>query len=367
MPRLISTDQKLEQELHEMLMHAECVLSFKNFVMRFFPWGIKGKPLEHFSQPHRWQLEFMEAVDVHCHSNVNNSNPTIFKCAISAGRGIGKTTLNAWMMLWLISTRPGMSIICIANSETQLKNTLWAEVSKWLSMLPHRHWFEMQSLSLHPSGWYAELLEQSMGIDSKHYTITCRTYSEERPDTFVGPHNTHGMAVFNDEASGTPDIINKSILGFFTELNPNRFWIMTSNTRRLNGWFYDIFNIPLEDWKRYQIDTRTVEGIDSGFHEGIISRYGLDSDVARIEILGQFPQQEVNNFIPHNYIEEAMSREAIDDLYAPLIMGCDIAGEGGDKTGVVFRRGNIIEHIFDWSAKLIQETIQEGCPVGSSI
>lgn len=176
---------------------------------------------------------------------------------------------------------------------------------------------------------------------------------------FVGHHNTKGIAVFIDEASGTPDVINNSILGFFTELNPNRFWIMTSNPRRLSGWFYDIFNKPFEDWKRYQIDTRTVEGIDPSLNEGIISRYGIDSDEARIEVLGQFPQQEVNSFIPHNYILEAMDREAVRDEYAPLIMGCDIAGEGGDKTVVLFRRGNIIEDIFNWSGLLIQETNQK--------
>ncbi|RPD37189.1 hypothetical protein C0030_003565 [Candidatus Liberibacter solanacearum] len=30
-------------------------------------------------------------------------------------------------------------------------------------------------------------------------------------------------------------------------------------------------------------------------------------------------------------------------------MGCDVAEEGGDKTVVMFRRGNIIENTFYWS------------------
>ncbi|KQC48736.1 terminase [Candidatus Liberibacter solanacearum] len=349
MTRELPTKIEHEQELMELMFSDDIKLSFTNFVLRLFPWSEANTSLANFSRPRRWQLDFMEAVDTDCLFNVDNPDPKIFKGAVSAGRGIGKTTLNAWMMLWLISTRPGMSIICLANSETQLKSTLWAEVSKWLSMLPNKHWFEMQSLSLHPAVWYAEALEKNFGIDSKHYTITCRTYSEERPDTFVGHHNTYGMAIFNDEASGTPDVINTSILGFFTENNANRFWVMTSNPRRLNGWFYDIFNAPLDDWQRFQIDTRTVEGIDPSFHEGIISRYGLDSDVTRVEVLGQFPQQDINSFIPFYRIEEALNREPIKDPYAPLIMGCDIAGEGGDNTVVVLRRGTNIEHIFDWS------------------
>ncbi|QOI69833.1 terminase large subunit [Liberibacter phage P-PA19-2] len=356
MSRELPTNPETEQKLFDLMWSDEIKLSFSNFVLHFFPWGEKGTPLEGFSAPRSWQLEFMEVVDAHCLNSVNNPNPEVFKGAISAGRGIGKTTLNAWFVLWLMSTRPGISVICLANSETQLKTTLWAEVSKWLSLLPNKHWFEMQSLSLHPAPWYSDVLHCSLGIDSKHYSTMCRTYSEERPDTFVGHHNTYGMAIINDEASGTPDVINLGILGFLTEQNANRFWIMTSNPRRLSGKFYEIFNKPLDDWKRFQIDTRTVEGIDPSFHEGIIARYGLDSDVTRVEVCGQFPQQDIDSFIPQQYIVEALERVAIPDPYAPLIMGCDIAGEGEDKTVVVLRRGNIIERIFDWSGELIEVT-----------
>ncbi|QTP63887.1 terminase [Candidatus Liberibacter africanus] len=356
MSRELPTSPETEQELFDLMWSREFKLSFTNFVLHFFPWGERCTSLANFSRPRKWQCDFMEAVDDHCVKNRNNPNPKIFKSAVSAGRGIGKTTLNAWMMLWLISTRPGMSVICLANSETQLKSTLWAEVSKWLSLLPNKHWFEMQSLSLHPAVWYSEALEKNFGIDSKHYTITCKTYSEERPDTFVGHHNTHGMAVIEDEASGVPCVINTTIQGFFTEKNANRFWVMTSNPRRLEGWFYEIFNKPLNDWKRYQIDTRDVEGIDPSFHEGIIARHGIDSDVTRVEVLGQFPQQEINSFIPERMIKEALERPPRSDPGAPLIMGCDPAEEGGDNTVVVLRRGDMIEHIFDWSGLPIDAT-----------
>ncbi|MDI1494439.1 MAG: terminase, partial [Candidatus Liberibacter asiaticus] len=104
------------------------------------------------------------------------------------------------------------------------------------------------------------------------------------------------------------------------------------------------------------IDTRTVEGIDPSFHEGIIARYGLDSDVTRVEVCGQFPQQDIDSFIPLNIIEEALNREPCPDPYAPLIMGCDIAEEGGDNTVVVLRRGPVIEHLFDWSKTDLRTT-----------
>ncbi|MBY7649981.1 MAG: terminase, partial [Candidatus Liberibacter europaeus] len=111
----------------------------------------------------------------------------------------------------------------------------------------------------------------------------------------------------------------------------------------------DIFNKPLDDWKRFQIDTRTVEGIDPSFHEGLISSYGLDSDIVKVDVLGQFPNQETNSFIPLDRIEEAINREVAFNPYEPLIMGCDPAEMGGDNTVVVLRRGLVVEHIFEWS------------------
>lgn len=359
MSRELPTNPKAEQELHELVMRPEYVLSFTNFVRRFFRWGEEGTPLEHFDAPRSWQLDFMLDVDLHCLANVDNPNPKIFKGAISAGRGIGKTTLNAWIMLWLISTRPGISVICLANSETQLKSTLWAEVSKWLAMMPNRHWFEMQSLSLHPASWYADLLKTDLGIDSRHYYIMGRTYSEENPGAIVGNHNSIGMAYLIDESSDTPESITSRFPGSFTEINANRFWIMTSNPRRLSGLFYDIFNKPLEDWKRYQIDTRTVEGIDPSFYEEIIARHGIDSDIVKVDVLGQFPNQEINSFIPFERIEEAINRQVSPDPYAPLIMGCDLAEMGGDNTVVVLRRGYVVEHIFEWSEVALDVTVRK--------
>ncbi|RPD37674.1 terminase [Candidatus Liberibacter solanacearum] len=349
MTRELPTSPETEQELFNKTLSPYYALSFERFVQDFFPWGVSGTPLEDFPSIRGWQLDFIRSVDANVRENVDNPDPKIFKGAVAGGRGIGKSAINAWMMLWVMSTRPGISVICVANSETQLKTTLWADTSRWLSMLPNKHWFEMQSLSLHPAQWYSDTLLKTAGIDSKLYSITCRTYSEERPGAFVGMHNPIGTLLIIDEGADFPDSIDRSCNGFFTEKNANRFWIMTSNPRRLSGKFYDIFNKPLDDWKRFQVDTRDVEGIDPSFHEGLIASYGIDSDIVRMDVLGQFPNQDINSFIPLNIIEEALNREPYPDPYAPLIMGCDIAGEGGDNTVVVLRRGNIIEHIFDWS------------------
>ncbi|MBY7649728.1 MAG: terminase [Candidatus Liberibacter europaeus] len=356
MSRELPTNPKTEQELFKKTLSPYYALSFENFVQDFFPWKKPGTPLESFERPRPWQLDVIRSVDENNLFNVDNPNPKIYKCAIAGGRGIGKSAINAWMMLWAMSTRPGISVICVANSETQLKTTLWADTSRWLSMMPNSHWFEMQSLSMHPSQWYAASLLKTTGIDSKQYSIMCRTYSEERPGTFVGMHNPIGTLLVVDEGADLPYSIDLACHGFFTEINANRFWIMTSNPRRLSGKFYDIFNKPLDDWKRFQIDTRTVEGIDPSFHEGLISSYGLDSDIVKVDVLGQFPNQEENSFIPHEYIEEAVKRKAYPDLYAPLIMGCDVAGEGKDKTVVILRRGNIIESIYHWSETNIEIT-----------
>ncbi|MBA5723852.1 terminase, partial [Liberibacter sp. Z1] len=129
-----SLNIKKEKELFDSVLSPEFVLSFEHFVESFFPWGEEGTPLANCPRIRSWQLDFIRSVDRYNIENTDNPNPTMYKGAVAGGRGIGKSALNAWLMLWFMSTRPGGSVICVANSETQLKTTLWADTSRWLSM-----------------------------------------------------------------------------------------------------------------------------------------------------------------------------------------------------------------------------------------
>lgn len=51
---------------------------------------------------------------------------------VRSGHGVGKSTVEAWVVIWFMVTRPFPKIPCTAPTQHQLFDILWAEVSKWL-------------------------------------------------------------------------------------------------------------------------------------------------------------------------------------------------------------------------------------------
>ena len=52
--------------------------------------------------------------------------------SVRSGHGVGKSTVEAWIVIWFMVTRPYPKIPCTAPTQHQLFDILWAEVSKWI-------------------------------------------------------------------------------------------------------------------------------------------------------------------------------------------------------------------------------------------
>lgn len=314
-----------------------------NFVMFAFPWGKEGTPLEKFKGPRTWQVEELKKIAAHIEMNKERIkeglDPIVYQLAISSGRGIGKSTLVAWLTLWMMTCHLGASVVITANNETQLKSKTWGEMGKWHTLLINSHWFEKTTMSLKPAPWFEESLKNQLKIDTGYYYAQAQLWSEEDPDGFAGTHNFAGMMLFFDEASGIPPPIWSVSEGFFTEPILHRYWINFSNPRRNTGTFYECFHKHRKFWNTRCIDSRTVEGTDKQVYEKIIDKYGEDSDEARIEVKGEFPRQGDRQFISREIVEAAQTRPLEKDGHAPIIMGVDVARFGDDSTVIRFRQG----------------------------
>lgn len=339
-PYTATQEQQLMTEIWDPLI-ADDPLAFVLFV---FPWGKKGTQLENFSGPRSWQREELLSIKSHIAENkkriINKELPLVYRSATSSGRGPGKSALVAWLNLWMMSTRLGATCINTANTEQQLKSRTWAELGKWHTLSINSHWFEKSALSLKPAQWFEKALKDQLKIDTGYYYSQAQLWSEENPDAFAGVHNHHGILVIFDEASGIPSPIWKVTEGFFTDPVPDRFHFVFSNPRRNTGEFFECFHRHRIYWRRRNLDSRTVEGTDHGVLQGIVDKYGEDSDEARIEVKGEFPRQGDRQFISREVIEGALER-VIDppDPWAPLIMGVDPARFGDDSTVIRFRQG----------------------------
>jgi len=314
-----------------------------NYVMYAFPWGRKNTPLEKFTGPRAWQkkvlLRMAKVIEENKGADMVGVPPKLFQLAVASGRGIGKSSLVGWLILWFMTTRLGGSVIVTANTEDQLKSRTWAELGKWHTLAINSHWFDKTALSLRPAPWFEKALKEQLQIDTGYYYALAQLWSEENPEAFAGVHNHAGVLLIFDEASGIPKPIWTVSEGFFTEPVVDRYWLAFSNPRRNTGSFFECFHGQRDYWERMSIDSRSVEGTDKAVLNQIISKYGEDSDEARKEVKGEFPRQGDNQFISRESVDMAKLREIERDDHAALIMGVDPARYGDDSTVIRFRQG----------------------------
>lgn len=334
-----------ERELMLDLWNPDLADDLLKFVLYVYPWGQRNTPLADLKGPRRWQAEDLDEISQSIKDNKERMAlgllPSMFRKATVSGRGVGKSAKVAWLVHWMESTRLGSTVIVTANGEPQLRSRTWPELGKWVTMAINSHWFDYQATSLRPAPWFKAAIERDLKIGTGYYYAQAQLWREEAPDAFAGAHNPNGMMLLMDEASGIPASICSVSEGFFTEPVPDRYWLNYSNGRRNSGHFYDSFNHPTisKSWRKRQLDSRTVEGTDPAVYQGIIDKYGANSDEARVEVYGQFPMQGEKQFIGNGLMHEAQVREVMPDPGAPLVMGVDIARQGRDSTVIRFRQG----------------------------
>jgi hypothetical protein len=332
-----SADQ--EQGLMSRLWSPQIANDPEKFVMFVFPWGETGTPLARYKGPRAWQRKVLRDIRDHIARNENTTAYEVLRMATASGRGIGKSALVSWLVLWMLTTRIGASVLVSANSEAQLRSITWAEITKWLAMLINSHWWEISATRITPAKWLSEIVERDLRKGTRYWGAEGRLWSEENPDAYAGLHNADGVLLIFDEASGIPDVIWDVSQGFWTENTPNRFWLAFSNPRRAQGYFYECFHAKRDFWVTQQIDSRTVEDTDKSVYEQIIAEYGEDSPQAKIEVYGEFPSQGDDQFIAPRLVDEAFKRPKYKDPGAPIVIGVDPARSGADSTVIAIRQG----------------------------
>lgn len=219
------------------------------FVHYAYPWGKPNSPFE--KGPRRWQLEELRALSDHVQEQSfryeNGLQPKIWRAAYSSGRGPGKSALFGMCAHWHMSTHIGAPTIVAANTEGQLRSKTFPEFAAWIGAAINSHWFTVETLRIVPAPWLLEIVrkipeEGGLGIDPKYWYVAGQTWSEDNPDAFAGAHSPYGMMLLFDEASGIHTRVWEVSEGFFTEVNPYRFWMAASQMRHRKGRFFEIFN-----------------------------------------------------------------------------------------------------------------------------
>lgn len=241
---------------------------------------------------------------------------------VRSGHGVGKSTVEAWVVIWFMVTRPFPKIPCTAPTQHQLFDILWAEVSKWLrnnkALANELIWTkEKVYMRGYPEEWFA----------------VARTAS--KPDALQGFHAEDVLYII-DEASGVDDDIFEPVLGALS--TPGARLLMCGNPTQLSGFFYDSHNKNRASYATFHIDGRKSSRVSQDFVQTIISMYGEDSDVFRVRVAGEFPLQEDDIFIPLSLVENSIMTEFSPRKSPNLVhIGCDVARFGDDKTVIGYK------------------------------
>jgi hypothetical protein len=245
---------------------------------------------------------------------------------------------------WQVSTHLGSTTIVAANTEGQMRTKTFPEYAVWFGSAVNRHWFEIETLRIVPKPWLLDLMRKSkeeggLEIDPKYWYVQGQTWTEDNPSAFAGTHNPRGLAVLFDEAAGIHSGVWDTTEGFFTEVNPYRFWIAASQMRNRSGRFYELFNDKQigHGWRTRTLSTRGMPGVDQTLVSDQIRRYGEDSDFVRVEIDGLPPRTSEDQFIPWDAVRAAQGNDLLPDYGQALVLGVDPAPRG--KTSWRFRQG----------------------------
>jgi hypothetical protein len=191
------------------------------FVQMFFPWREPGNPLEHFSGPDEWQCQELREIGEQvrkCASDGRNPVSPIRR-AVASGHGIGKSALVAWIVFWLMSTRPDSRSTVTANTYVQLETKTWAAIQQWHRLCLTAPWFVCTTNRLYHR-------------DSKEtWFCSPATCKEENSEAFAGRHAADASSFYIfDEASAVPDKIFEVAEGGLTDGHP--FILLYGNPRR---------------------------------------------------------------------------------------------------------------------------------------
>ena len=280
--------------------------------------------------PQKWQRKALDAI-------AQND-----RVAIKSGHGVGKTAFESWVVLWWLMTHYPCKVAVTANSAHQLSDVLWTEIDRWARNMPQA---------------FKDLLEfKSDKISLKGATdsfAVARTSRRENPESLAGFHSPHMLFVV-EEASGVPNVIFETASGALS--TPGAKIIMCGNPTRSDGYFYDAFHGDRDKWHCITVSCEEGEYVDPKFIDEMADKYGSQSNVFKVRVLGEFPTQSDDVLLPLHLIEDAVTRDVEAGPTTPVVWGLDVARFGGDRSALAKRQGNVlIEPIKTWQNKDLME------------
>lgn len=258
------------------------------------------------------------------------------RIAVKSGQGTGKTALAGIFAGWRTIRKVDSMTIVTAPTMKQIKDRWFFE-------------FERNLDKAHP--FISSLVEvqatRAVFGSRRKWVVIGETSAKE--ENAQGAHQ-ESLTYVLDEASG---IENKGLIqavkGTLTNEDSYLFAIGNPNTRRCA--FFDFFNREAKEWHLFTFNSEESPIVDRANIERIAREYGVDSDVYRVRVLGEFPlassdavfsEEEILACNNIEHFEFCCETDVSDIGMSKYQIGIDVARFGDDDSAIYVRKGTAI-------------------------
>jgi hypothetical protein len=244
-----------------------------------------------------------------------------------SGHSTGKTKITCVAMLWMLLCFRDCHIRATSATFDQLRNVMWQELRKTLSLSAVSLWCEIDETKvvnrLLPYNW-----------------IRAVAWSPDKPQAWAGEHCHSPVGVF-DECSDIDRAIFEAWAG--SSHHEGSRTILLGQPRLRSGMLYEASRS--KDYDVEHVSSVSNKYAPAGFVEQSARDYGEESDFYRIRVLGQFPAADSSAMFP------SADSKRLEDLPKPegvAVAGLDVAGPGKDFSVLAIRKGDAVVLVRKW-------------------
>jgi len=282
------------------------------------------------SKPYQKQIDIANAL-------VKSRRVSVVGC-----NGSGKDWLAARLALWFATAYYPAKVIITGPTFRQVDDVIFNELRTAYRQSP---------------------INEGLGgrlFDSPRWELDSETFivgfSTDRPWNLQGFHSPNLLTIVTEAHAMDEDSINA-----LYRLNPNRI-LMVGNPFASSGPFYASHHQNRHLWDTFQISAFDTPNLNGGKAAGMISEqdvharaeeWGVDSVMYRGAILGEFSDSLDDVIVPLSAAINSSKRKAKAE--GEVIVACDVARYGKDKTVAFKRQGNVAEIIYQVQGRDLME------------
>lgn len=211
-----------------------------------------------------------------------------------------------------------------APSSSQLKDAFMTELRKWVDKsVP----FIKDAINI---------LSMRLELKDSNNFLSARTADDRKPDALQGFHADNMMFII-DECFGVSNAVYEVAMGSLTSQNSR--CLLIGNPTDPSG--FPAKCCESERWESITLSCLDSKLVSREYIEDMGQEYGVDSDVYKVRVLGEFPSAASDQFISNQIVDIAQSRKIHLSQYdfAPIVIGVDVSYFGDDRSVIFLRQG----------------------------